>query len=174
MRLRTISIAIVLLVLFGLVQVVLGTNIDPVEKWAWSTNAGWINFAPTCIGCLGVTVHADHLEGYVWGENIGWIRLGSDGGGGTPYYANTSASNYGVNRDASGNLSGYAWGTNVGWIHFSPTGGGVTVDPSTGSFDGYAWSENVGWIHFKNTNPAYNVALTAHQVYLPVVLRNTP
>jgi hypothetical protein len=174
MRFRTITIAILLLALFGLVQVVLGGNIDPAEKWAWSTNAGWINFAPTCTGCQGVTVHADHLEGYAWGENIGWIRLGSDGGGGTPYYANTSPTDYGVNRDTSGNLSGYAWGTNVGWINFGPTGGGVTVDPSTGSFDGYAWSENVGWIHFKNTNPAYNVAISSYRVYLPVVLRNTP
>ena len=22
-------------------------NIDPTNRWAWSTNAGWINFAPT-------------------------------------------------------------------------------------------------------------------------------
>jgi hypothetical protein len=48
----------------------------------------------------------------------------------------------------------------------------VTIDPATGSFDGYAWAENVGWIHFRNTDPAYNVAISVHRVYLPVVLRN--
>lgn len=131
------------------------TNIDSTNKWAWGTNVGWINFAPTH---GGVTVYSDHLEGYAWGENIGWIRLGTHTGGGTHTYANTTKDNYGVNRDANGNLSGYAWGTNVGWINFNPSDGGVTIDPATGSFDGYAWGENVGWIHFKNAAPAYNVA----------------
>ena len=132
-------------------------NIDPVDKWAWGTKAGWMNFDATH---GGVTVYADHLEGYVWGENIGWIRLGTYTGGGTHTYANTTKDNYGVNRDG-GNLSGYAWGSNVGWINFNPTHGGVTIDPATGSFDGYAWAENVGWIHFKNAAPAYNVVVTS-------------
>jgi hypothetical protein len=167
-----VLLAGLVLALFGLAYAVTGSSIDPTDKWAWSTNAGWINFAPTCTGCQGVTVYADHLEGYAWGENIGWIRMGTHTGGGAHTYANTSATDYGVNRDASGNLSGYAWGTNVGWINFNPTNGGVTIDPATGSFDGYAWGENVGWIHFKNTNPAYNVAISVHRVYLPIVLRN--
>jgi hypothetical protein len=115
---------------------------------------GWINFAPTH---GGVKVYDDHLEGYAWGENTGWIRLGSDGGGGSPYYANTTKDDYGVNRDSDGSLSGYAWGTNVGWINFSPAHGAVTIDLWTGRFDGYAWGENTGWIHFKNEDPAYNV-----------------
>jgi len=129
-------------------------NIDATNKWAWGTNVGWINFAPTH---GGVTVYADHLEGYAWAENIGWIRLGTHTGRGEHTYANTAKDNYGVNRDANGNLSGYAWGTNVGWINFNPTHGRVTIDPDTGSFDGYAWGENIGWIHFKNAEPAYNV-----------------
>ena len=41
-------------------------NIDPVNKWAWGTNVGWINFRPEH---GGVTVCSDHLEGYAWGEN---------------------------------------------------------------------------------------------------------
>jgi hypothetical protein len=165
--------AALVLALFGLAQAATGGNIDPVDKWAWSTNAGWINFAPTCTGCTGVSVYADHLEGYAWGENIGWIRLGTHTGGGAHTYDNTSATDYGVNRDSSGNLSGYAWGTNVGWINFGPTNGGVTIDAS-GSFDGYAWGENIGWIHFKGT--AYNVVapVSEYHVYLPVVLRNAP
>ena len=133
-------------------------NIDPTDKWAWETNAGWINFAPDN---GGVIVYSDHLEGDAWGENIGWIRLGSYTGGGTHTYANTTEDDYGVNRDAPGNLSGYAWGTNVGWINFNPTHGGVTIDPITGSFDGYAWGENIGWIHFKNDDPAYNVVVSS-------------
>jgi len=37
----------IVLCLLGLAQVVMGSNIDPTDKYAWSTNAGWINFAPT-------------------------------------------------------------------------------------------------------------------------------
>jgi hypothetical protein len=126
-----------------------------VDKWAWGTNVGWINFAPTH---GGVTVYDDHLEGHAWGENIGWIRLGTHTGGSPHTYGNTAADNYGVNHDGNGNLSGYAWGSNVGWINFNPTHNQVTIDPATGSFDGYAWGENIGWIHFKGTGAVvYNV-----------------
>jgi hypothetical protein len=162
------------LALFGLAQAVSGGNVDPVDKWAWSTNAGWLNFSPICDGCEGATVYGDHLEGYAWGENIGWIRLGTHTGGGAHTYRNTSATNYGANIDGAGELYGYAWGTNVGWVKFDPTDGGVTIDRSTGSLDGYAWGENVGWIHFKNAGPAYNVIVTSDRVYLPVVYRTEP
>ena len=151
-----VLIAVIVLCLVAVAQAATG-NIDAVDKWAWGTNVGWINFAPTH---GGVTVYDDHLEGYAWGENIGWIRLGSHEGGGSHTYANTAADNYGVNN-SSGTLFGYAWGTNVGWIKFNPTDGGVTIDTSNGSFDGYAWGENIGWIHFKGTGAvAYNVVYT--------------
>jgi hypothetical protein len=164
---------LVAVVALGLLQVVHAAtgNIDPVNKWAWGTNVGWINFRPEH---GGVTVYDDHLEGYAWGENIGWIRLGSHDGGGAHTYANTTKDNYGVNKDSAGNLFGYAWGTNVGWINFKPTHGGVTIDPATGSFNGYAWGENIGWIHFKGTGVVvYNVAVIkpGYPVYLPLVLR---
>jgi len=149
------------------------SNIDPDDKWAWSKNVGWVNFAPE--GYAGVTVYADHLEGYAWAENIGWIRLGSYEGGGSHTYTNDAADTYGVNRDPSGNLSGHAWSKNVGWINFNPDGDeGVTINPSTGSFDGYAWAENVGWIHFRNVAPAYNVVTSfkRQHIFLPLVLRN--
>ena len=71
-------LAVLLVALFGLAQVVLGSNIDPTDKWAWSTNAGWINFDPQCTGCQGVAVYSDHLEGYAWGENIRWIHVKGD------------------------------------------------------------------------------------------------
>ena len=164
----TLLIAGTVLGLLGLSIVATGSNIDPANKYAWSTNAGWISFNPSH---GGVTVYSDHLEGYAWAENVGWIRMGSHTGGGAHTYANTTNANYGVNVDGSGVLSGYAWSTNLGWIKFDPTHGAVTIDLATGSFDGYAWGENVGWVHFKNTSPAYNVVVASYDVYLPVVLR---
>ena len=137
------------------------SNIDPVNKWAWGTNIGWINFRPTH---GGVTVYSDHLEGYAWCESIGWIRMGTHTGGGAYTYSNATAADYGVNRDVSGNLSGYAWSANARWINFS----GVTIDPATGSFDGYAYGESIGYIHFKNSSPAYNVV--CNDMSLPVAL----
>ncbi len=133
-------------------------NIDPAEKFAWSSQTGWQNWAPTHGG--GVTVVKSgangYISGYVWAENVGWIKLGS----GTGPYANSDATNWGVNMDASGKLSGYAWSSHVGWINFSPTHGGVTVSTVNGRFDGYAWGENIGWIRFQNAAPAYNVRTT--------------
>lgn len=91
---------------------------------------------------------------------MGWIKVGS----GTGPYANTGASDWGVNLDAGGNLSGYAQSSQVGWINFHPTHGQVVVNTGTGQFDGYAWGENVGWIHFKNASPAYGVRTTVFDV----------
>jgi hypothetical protein len=147
-------------------------DIDPQDRWGWSSSAGWINFSPPN---GGVMVYDDHLEGYAWGENVGWIRLGTHAGGGAHTYGNTSADDYGVNRDPSGTLSGYAWGTNVGWIDFSPAGGGVTIDPASGEFSGYAWGENVGWMHFSSAGPvAYRVRMLVYRTLLPLVLRQHP
>lgn len=147
------------------------TNISYTERWAWGTNIGWLNFAPTH---GGATVYDDHLEGYIWAENIGWIRLGSYEGGGAHTYANTSAANYGVNVDGNGNLSGFAWSSTAGWINFNPTHSQVTINLTTGDFDGYAWGENIGWIHFQNSAPAYKVKanLDGAKTYLPIINKN--
>ena len=179
MRKNLRVLAVLLFALFGLVQVALGGNselagnVSPVDRWAWGTNVGWINFGPSCTGCDGVTVYSDHLEGYAWGENIGWVRMGSHEGGGAHTYTNATADSYGVNNDGAGTLSGYAWGTNVGWINFAPAHGGVTIK-SSGEFEGYAWGENIGWIHFKGTAvdmSPYKVAIRRFRVHLPVVLK---
>lgn len=147
------------------------SNIDPEARWAWSTDAGWINFNPLH---GGVMVCADHLEGYAWGENVGWIRLGTATGCDAHTYDNTSSTDYGVNRAGDGTLSGYAWGTNIGWIRFDPAGGGVQIDSTTGDFSGYAWSENVGWIHFGSAGPvAYRVSMLLYRIFLPLVIRGT-
>jgi hypothetical protein len=167
---RVVYSLLAALAAIGLVQVVEADgNIDLVSKWAWSTNAGWINFNPA-FG--GVTVCADHLEGYAWGENIGWIRLGTFSGCAAHTYSNASAADYGVNKDPSGVLSGYAWSTNAGWIKFNPSFGGVTINPVSGSFDGYAWAENVGWISFKGHGlMPYNVVLHLARLFLPLIRR---
>jgi len=154
LTLRRLLAAVILLCCVALAAVAQTGAVDGVEKWAWGTNIGWINFQPEH---GGVVIYADHLEGYAWGENVGWIRLGTHEDGDTHTYANTSAANYGVNRDAAGNLSGYAWGTNIGWINFDPQHGGVSIEPLTGSFVGYAWGENIGWIHFEGAT--YNVKI---------------
>jgi hypothetical protein len=148
------------------------STIDPDAKWAWSTNAGWINFNPPN---GRVTVCDDHLEGYAWGENVGWIRLGAYTGCNAHTYGNTSATDYGVNRDPSSSLSGYAWGTNVGWINFDPDGGeGVSIDPVTGDFSGYAWGENTGWIRFNSSGPvSYKVSMLLYRIYLSLVVKGS-
>ena len=162
----------VVLAILGMYQTGSAAGIDSAAKWAWSANAGWINFNPTG---GAVAVYGDHLEGYIWAENVGWIRLGTHTGGSPHTYGNTAAANYGVNRDPSGALAGYGWGANVGWINFAPTGGGVTIDPGTGAFAGYAWGENVGWISLKGGSgaTAYGVVtdFSSYQIYLPLVLR---
>jgi hypothetical protein len=166
---RPVWVASLILGFLSLGQVVFAAGgIDPSSKWAWSTNTGWINFAPE-FG--GVTVYRDHLEGYIWSENIGWIRLGTYTGGGNHPYANTAANNYGINRDNSGYLFGYAWGTNVGWINFAPINGGVIIDPQTGVFSGYAWGENIGWISTKGTGYGIVTDFRNYRIFLPLVIR---
>ena len=157
-RLVSASLLGLVLALLAVGVALAAGNISATNKWAWSTNAGWVNFNPAN---GGVTVYNDHLEGYAWAENGGWIRLGAYTGGGTHTYLNTSNTDYGVNRNTgTGALSGYAWSTTAGWVNFAPTNGGVTVSDA-GVFSGYAWGENIGWIKFNGTalnSTAYKVA----------------
>ncbi len=96
--------------------IVSASNIDESNKYAWSSSSGWIDFRPEH---GGVTIYSDHLEGYAYAANIGWIKLGNYEQGKKHTYINTSATNWGVNNDDSGNLSGYAWSKTVGWINFN-------------------------------------------------------
>lgn len=104
--------------------------IDPVDKYAWSENGGWMNF-----GEPGGNIHVkDHmLSGYVWSSNFGWIDL------------NPATS--GVKNDGEGNLSGYAWGENTGWVDFS----GVVID-ANGYFSGFANGVTTGQISMNCIN----------------------
>jgi hypothetical protein len=134
-------------------------NIDPDTtgcKYAWSENAGWINFNPS--QGPGVTVTDTTVTGMAWGENIGWINL--------------SPANGGVVNDGIGNLSGYAWAENVGWIKFNPVGGGVSIG-SDGKFTGYAWGENIGWINFGASNSCVKTAWLAPPHYTGTVTTGT-
>jgi len=127
-------------------------NIDPANNFAWSENAGWVNFAPSN---GNVTVTAGRgLSGYAWAENIGWIKLAAVGS----TYQNTTKNDWGVKLVGTA-LQGFAWSENAGWINFVPSNGGVTI--SQGWLKGYAWSENAGWIHLNN-KPTYGVRTTAN------------
>jgi hypothetical protein len=45
-----------------------------LSGFAWSANAGWINFNPTH-GGVTVDPVTGGFEGYAWAENIGWIQF---------------------------------------------------------------------------------------------------
>lgn len=117
-------------------------TINSTNRYAWSENAGWIDFGPS-EGNVHVTDSA--LSGYAWGELVGWISLNCSN-------TDTCATvDYKVTNNNEGTLGGYAWSENVGWIDFDPANGGVTIS-SSGVFSGYAWGELVGWIVFNCSN----------------------
>jgi len=71
--------------------------------YAWGTNIGWINLAPTFGGVANDG--NGNLSGYAWGEAAGWI--------------NFNPANGGVTIDSSGDFNGYAWSEKKGWILFN-------------------------------------------------------
>ncbi|MEI6810883.1 MAG: peptidoglycan-binding domain-containing protein [Candidatus Nomurabacteria bacterium] len=101
--------------------------IDSTYHYAWSENAGWIDFGSSA-GNVHITDTA--ITGSVYGENIGWIILNPQTYGG-------------VTNNTEGTLSGYAWSENAGWIDFSHV-----IIGSDGVFTGGAYSPNIGWITF--------------------------
>ena len=118
------------------------------ENFAYGANAGWLNFRPSLRE--GVRVQEKFLSGGVFMANLGWLSLGDGSPVSAIGYANTSGTDYGVNRDAAGNLSGLGYGANIGWVNF---GWAAVNDPNrprlnplTGVFAGYAYGANVGWI----------------------------
>jgi hypothetical protein len=148
---RLLSIAAVLLLLSilnpQLSTAFAGTTIDPVNRYAYGANIGWMDWRGDTNN--GVVIGAYVCSGYIYSANVGWINLGSGAPADGIYYQNTSASDFGVNNDGLGNLSGYAWGANIGWIHFESTGA-PKVNMLTGQLSGYAWSANCGWISLSN------------------------
>lgn len=141
------------------------TNVDSVNKFAWSENCGFLNWRDggSPAGTQGARIGFKILSGFVWGENIGWINLGSGLPANGLQYANPTSGpvvgipDFGVNRDPATNaLSGFAWGENIGWVNFS--GGSLATPAQPARFDpiakrlrGYAWGENIGWINLDNS-----------------------
>ena len=101
-------------------------TVSASDRFAWSENLGWINFAAPESDVL-VTDTA--ITGYAWNENYGWINL--------------SPTQSGVSNDGEGNLDGQAWGENIGWIDFD----NVTIG-TTGVFSGTAQGGISGTITF--------------------------
>ncbi len=124
------------------------TNVDPIDKYSWGENIGFMNWADANGGAQGVEVFADHLEGWIWLENCGWCNTGN----GSAPYANTDDTNFGVNILPGGNLDGLMWCENIGWVNCSTAGiyapgEEARFDFGGGRFRGYAWGENVGHIN---------------------------
>lgn len=116
--------------------------------YAYGANVGWIACNPRPDASLVVGDFA--LSGYLYSGNLGWIHLGDGSPFGNNRYANTSASDCGVNQDGLGNLSGFAYAANAGWINFSWAGANdpnrPRFDLATGAFSGFAYGANIGWI----------------------------
>jgi len=105
-------------------------TIDSTYKYAWSNQAGWINFNPSN-GNIKITDNG--ITGYAWSENYGWINM--------------APSQSGVKINSNGTLSGYAWGENLGWINFS----GVSIN-CNGQFKGTASGDIIGILTFDCSN----------------------
>jgi len=146
------SFAAALLPAFGLALSTCSaaTTIDPVNKYAWGANLGWLDWS----GGSGQTATGPVISQYVcsgniYSANVGWINLGSGAPANGIQYQNNSATDYGVNLDGFGNLRGYAYGANIGWINFE-TNGAPAINMITGQMSGYVWSANCGWISLSN------------------------
>lgn len=125
------------------------STIDPVNKYAWGANLGWMDWRGDNVN--GAVIGDYVCSGYIYAANVGWLNLGNGSPTNGIRYQNLSANDFGVNQDGLGNLRGYAYGANVGWINFE-TSGAPTVDLRTGKFSGYAYSANCGWISLSNAN----------------------
>jgi four helix bundle protein len=141
-------------------------TIDSINRWAWSDNAGWFDFATTT---SNVAVGDTAITGRAWNANYGWLYLD----------CNTLGScgvQFGVTNTATGTLAGWAWNDNFGWVSFNCSNQGTcgTVDykvtiNSAGDFVGWAWSDNIGWISFNcaNTNSCGTVNYKVKTTWTP-------
>jgi hypothetical protein len=120
------------------------SNISPDRSLAWSANGGWLQWHPD--PALGAVIGEYICAGFIYSQNVGWINLGSGLPANGVRYQNNSASDFGVNLDAQGNLRGAAYGANVGWILFEEAGA-PQLDLNTGSIRGFAYGANIGWVN---------------------------
>ncbi len=124
------------------------STVDASFNEAWGANIGWTNWLPSAAN--GVVIGEYVCAGYLYSANVGWISVGSGAPANHVYYANQSATDYGVNFLPTGGgyaaLRGYAYAANVGWIAFEAQGNPRVFLP-TGVFSGYAYSANCGWLN---------------------------
>ena len=121
------------------------STISPTDKYAYSANAGWIDFRTSSSD--GVRVADTFLSGFAYGANFGYLSLGAFTGPTNGHtFSNTTATDYGVNLSPTGLLTGYAYAPNLGYIQFEQTLGQPKLNLLTGVFTGHAYSANVGWI----------------------------
>lgn len=144
--LALVSLLLVFLLPHGVRASQTDGTIDATLKYAWSNNAGWINFGA---GSGNLHVTDTSLTGYAWSGNYGWIYM-------TP-------TNGGVTNNGEGDLGGFAWGAALGWIDFS----GVSID-GTGNFHGTATGSIVGTLTFDCAN------CTVSTDWRPVSVRTPP
>jgi hypothetical protein len=126
------------------------TTIDPFNKYAWGANIGWMDWTGgSGETATGAVIGEYVCSGYIYSANVGWINLGSGSPANGIQYQNNSATDFGVNLDAFGNLRGFAYGANIGWVNFE-TNGAPTINMINGQMSGYVWSANCGWISLSN------------------------
>jgi len=126
------------------------TTIDPVNRYAYGANVGWMDWSgPNGEGTIGAVIGQYVCSGFIYSANVGWINLGSGSPANGIQYQNNSAADFGVNQDGLGNLSGLAWGANIGWINFASSGA-PRINMITGQFSGFVWSASCGWISLSN------------------------
>ena len=123
------------------------TTINPVNKFAYGANLGWMDWRGDTVN--GAVIGDYVCSGSIYSANVGWINLGNGSPPNLVRYQNTFANDFGVNHDGLGNLRGYAYGANIGWVNFENTGA-PKVDLATGKFSGSAYSANCGWISLSN------------------------
>ena len=160
--------------LFGVCAPAFAANIYVVNKWAWNSILGWINFAPDAtLGTADVTMKQTApytLTGYA-NSAVGKIYLDcvaytNNKDPLDPVATCGSFPLWGVTWDSlTRKFSNYAWSPAIGWVSFSGVGYSVSLD-ANGNFEGYAWNDIAGWIRF-NCNgdatgcvPAYHVQTT--------------
>jgi hypothetical protein len=120
------------------------SSISSTNQFAYSSNAGWINFRPNSEN--GAQVHENLLCGYAYAANFGWIHFGDGSPDNGHKYSNNSSTDYGINLNADGSLEGKAFAPNIGWVSFEKIWGQPRINYSTGRFSGFAYSGNIGWI----------------------------
>jgi len=141
-------IPVTLALLYGVGALWAESTVNPVHRYAYSANTGWIDARAEITN--GAVLGQSYCTGQLWSGNIGWIGLGNTPTNGWRY-SNGSASDWGVNHDGAGHLTGYAYGANIGWITFEQTYGQPRIDLLTGTLSGYAWGANIGWISLANS-----------------------